>query len=152
MIKNIFEEKVVLEVIERINTLSPETKQLWGKMTVDQMLAHLNVTYEMLFEPSKFKKPNTFKKFILKALVKNIVVGEKAYKKSSPTAPDFIITNPKNFEFEKERLIGFLKEVQLLSPTHFEGLESMSFGPLTTKEWNNLFYKHLDHHLNQFGA
>ncbi|MCJ8164098.1 hypothetical protein MKJ04_04535 [Pontibacter sp. E15-1] len=34
--------------------------------------------------------------------------------------------------------------------THWQ--ESHSFGRLSSQEWNNMFYKHLDHHLSQFGV
>lgn len=150
--KNIFEEQEVLNIINRINQLTDELKPSWGKMSVDQMLAHCNVTYELIFEPTKHKKPNAFKRVMLKAFVKGFVVTEKPYKKSSPTAAEFIITDQKNFEFEKERLIKYIKEAQRMGRSEFEGRPSFAFGKLTAQEWNNLFYKHLNHHLEQFGV
>ncbi len=54
--------------------LSPSTKPLWGKMYADQMLAHVNVAYEMTFEDLN-PKPKGFKKLILKLLVKKAVTG-----------------------------------------------------------------------------
>ena len=33
------------EIIERINHLTPASTPLWGKMTVDQALAHLNAAF-----------------------------------------------------------------------------------------------------------
>ena len=38
------------ETINRINKLNPDTKREWGKMTVGQILAHVNVGYEMAYE------------------------------------------------------------------------------------------------------
>lgn len=149
---NVFDNLVAGNVINRINKLTPETQAQWGKMSVAQMLAHCNVTYEMAFEEGKHKKPNAFVKFILKLMVKPIVVGEKPYKKSSQTAPAFIITDARNFEEEKTRLINFIQKTQQLGAEHFNGKESHSFGPLNSNEWNNMFYKHLDHHLGQFGV
>ena len=89
---------------------------------------------------------------MLKLFVKNTVVNEKAYKRNSRTAPQFIIADTKNFVEEKARLTDYIKKVQGLGEAHFDGKESHSFGPLTKQEWNNMFYKHLDHHLNQFGV
>lgn len=149
--KNIFETEITNEVITRINHLSPDTQPLWGKMSVAQMLAHCCVTYEYVYD-NKYPKPGGFKKFILKLLVKPIVVGEKEYKKSSQTAPDFIITDKRDFEKEKHRLIDYIQKTQQLGALHFNGKESHSFGTLTGQEWNNMFYKHLDHHLKQFGV
>ncbi len=149
--KNIFDSKETEAVIDRINKLSPTTRPLWGKMSSDQMLAHCNVTYEMAFD-DKHKKPNGFTKFMLKLFVKNTVVGNKPYKKNSRTAPQFLITNARNFVEEKARLTDYLKKAQSLGEDYFDGKESHSFGKLTKQEWNNMFYKHLDHHLTQFGV
>ena len=149
--KNIFVGKETEIVIDRINKLSPTTRPLWGKMSSDQMLAHCNVTYEMAFE-DKHKKPNGFTKLMLKLFVKNTVVGDKPYKKNSRTAPQFLITNARNFVEEKARLTDYLIKTQKLGENHFDGMESHSFGKLTKKEWNIMFYKQLDQHLTQFGV
>lgn len=149
--KNIFDLKETNSIIERIGKLDAYAKPQWGKMSVDQMLAHCNVTYEMIYD-TKHTKPNTFKRFMLKAVVKPYVVSEKPYKKNSRTAPEFVVTDAKNFVEEKARLIDFINKTQNLGKGYFENKPSHSFGKLTSNEWNNLFYKHLDHHLNQFGV
>lgn len=149
--KNIFDAKDTQEMIDRINKLTPTTPSKWGKMSVDQMLAHLNVAYEMAYE-DKHPKPNFFMQFMLKLFVKSAVVSEKPYPKNSRTAPAFVMKGDKDFAKEKDRLINYLKKTQTLGATHFDGKASHSFGPLSTTEWNNLFSKHLDHHLTQFGV
>jgi hypothetical protein len=148
---NIFTKSVTDEITERINKLQPNTQPKWGTMSADQMLAHCNVTYEMIFE-DKHKRPNAFMRFILKAMVKNKVVDESTYPQNSRTAPAFIISGKKDFESEKIRLISFIDKVQQLGENHFEGKESLSFGVLNKTEWNNMMYKHLNHHLSQFGV
>lgn len=149
--KDIFDPAVTAELVNRINQLTPETQGLWGKMSVDQMLAHCNVAYEMAFT-DKHAKPNAFVRFLLRTFVKNGVVNEKPYPKNIRTAPAFIIADSRNFNEEKERLIGYLNHTLELGKEHFEGKASISFGPMSAQEWNNQFYKHLDHHLNQFGV
>ena len=149
--KNIFNQDQTIEVINRINNLNSNTQPLWGKMAVGQMLAHCNVTYEFVYD-DKHPKPNSFKKFIFKLFVKNIVVSEKPYKKNGQTAPEFIIKDSKNFDEEKKRLVDHINKTQQLGDKYFDGKESHSFGILTKNEWNNMFYKHLDHHLKQFGV
>ena len=91
-------------------------------------------------------------KLILKLLVKNTVVGETPYKRNLRTAPAFLMTTEKDFNAEKARLIGYINRTQQLGEKEFDGKESLSFGKLTINEWNNMFYKHLDHHLTQFGV
>lgn len=149
--KNIFEKKITDETINRINQLTQNTQRVWGKMSVAQMLAHCNVTYEMVYEDIH-PKPNPFMKLILKLFVKNSVVSEKTYKHGLPTASQFLIKDDKDFEYEKNRLINYILKTEELGKEYFNNKESLSFGKLTSEEWNNMFYKHLDHHLTQFGV
>jgi len=148
---NIFTEEVTSGILNRINSLTPETKAEWGKMNVSQMLAHCNVTYEMVYD-NIHKKPSGFVKFMLKVFIKSKVVGDSSYPKNGRTAPQFLMTESKDFTTEKTRLIEYITKTQSLGEAHFDQKESHSFGKLTTQEWNNMFYKHLDHHLTQFGA
>jgi hypothetical protein len=131
--------------------LSPDSKALWGKMSVNQMLAHCNVSYEMVYEDIH-KKPNNFIKIVLRLFVKNKVVNKKPYSKNNPTAPQFIVKDERSFEIEKNRLINYIIKTQELGEDTFEGKISHSFGKLSAKEWNNMFAKHLDHHLTQFSV
>lgn len=149
--KNIFNKSVTEEVILRIKNLTANTQPNWGKMSVAQMLAHCSVTYEMVFT-DKHAKPNAFVKFMLKTFVKKAVVGTKPYPKNSRTAPQFIISDEKEFVVEQKRLIDYINKTQELGEDYFDGKTSLSFGKLTKEEWNNMFYKHLDHHLTQFGV
>jgi hypothetical protein len=148
---NIFTPEVTNGILQRIDKLTPATQPQWGKMSVGQMLAHCNVTYEMIYD-NKHEKPTGLMKFFLKNLIKNVVVGEKPYKKNSRTAPAFLQTTEKDFSREKEQLKAHITRTQQLGQEHFNGKESHSFGKLSGAEWNNMFYKHLDHHLTQFGA
>jgi len=150
-VKNIFDPLVTAELIARINALKPESPALWGKMKVDQMLAHCCVAYEMAFT-DKHPKPSMLMRLLLKTFVKKGVVNEVPYPKNIRTAPAFIVPDRKNFEDEKLRLIKYLEHTLSLGRDHFEGKESLSFGRMTAAEWNNQFYKHLDHHLNQYGV
>jgi hypothetical protein len=45
--KNLFNEFDKLELIERINKLTPDTKPEWGKMNVSQMLEHCTVSVKL---------------------------------------------------------------------------------------------------------
>ena len=148
---NVFDIAVVNKLIERIQQLHANTQPKWGKMSVDQMLAHCNVTYEMAFE-NKHVKPSVLLQLILKLIVKKAVVNDTPYKHSLKTAPAFIIQDAKNFEEERNRLFDYIKKTQFLGATYFDGKASHSFGVLKKEEWNNMFYKHLDHHLSQFGV
>lgn len=148
---NIFSIEVSNALLERIANLSPQTKAEWGKMSVDQMLAHCNVAYEMVYD-NKHPKPSAFVKLMLGLFVKKTVVGRAPYKRNSKTAPAFLIKGSRDFEAEQKRLQEYISRTQQLGIVHFDNKESHSFGNLSDDEWNTLFYKHLDHHLVQFGV
>ena len=149
--KSIFNPEVTSEITNRINKLTPDSQPQWGKMSVDQMLAHCCVSYENVYDDIH-PKPGAFKALLLKLVVKNIVVSEKPFKRNLRTAPEFIMKDAKNFEAEKKRLLEYISKTQQLGESYFDGKESRSFGKLKKNEWNNMFYKHLNHHLGQFGV
>lgn len=151
IMKNIFDQSVVNELVIRLNRLTPETQPQWGKMSVDQMLAHVNVPYIMVYEKT-IKPANWLLRKVLRKFVMPKVVGPEPYARNTPTAPVFKQSGKKNFEAEKIKLIAYLQRVQQEGEHAFEGRPSPSFGPLTAAEWNVLYYKHLDHHLTQFGV
>ncbi len=148
---NVFSKEVSDNIIKRIDNLTPATQPEWGKMSVAQMLAHCNVTYEMTYE-NIHTKPGGLMKLILKTLVKNKVVSETPYKQNNRTAPQFLIKETKDFEVEKQRLINYIIKTQQSGESFFDNKESHSFGRLNVTEWNNMFYKHINHHLTQFGV
>jgi hypothetical protein len=148
---NIFTKTVADDMIARIAKLTPTTTPKWGKMTVAQMLAHCTVAYDMSFT-DKYPKPGFLAKLLLKWFVKDSVCGPKPYPQNGRTAPAFIITGDRDFNAEKKGLEAYITKCVELGSSHFEGKESPNFGAMTSAEWNTLFYKHLDHHLTQFGV
>lgn len=151
MLLDSFQESTSKALIDRIDQLNSKTQPKWGTMSVDQMLAHCNVGYDINLT-DKHPRPKGFKKFLIKLFAKKLVTGEQPYKKNSRTSPIFLIGDERNFEKEKQELIENINKVQSLGKEYFENKDSHAFGPLTSKEWSNLFYKHLDHHLTQFGV
>lgn len=148
---SIFEASTLEQNKERLDKLTSKTQPLWGKMDVAQMLAHLNVTYDI----SRGKKKvtiNPIMRFFFKLFLKKSVVGDRPYKKNGGTAPYFLITDQRVFEEEKKNLLDNMKWVFEQGESFYEGRKSGSFGVLTVKEWSNLYQKHLDHHFKQFGV
>ena len=136
--KSVFSKEETDKLLSRINNLTQSSRPFWGKMTVSQMLAHCNVIYEMIYTDN-YPKPNLFKRFLLNIFVKKAVVGEKPYPKNGRTSPQFIITNDRDFEKEKQQLISYLIKTQELGENYFNNKENLSFGKLTKEEWNRMF-------------
>ena len=152
IIEDMFDANSKERMLKRVNELSPDSEALWGKMSVAQMMAHCNVAYDIAHEPEKHKPLGFIGKFMANVFAKNLVIGDKPYPKGSPTAPMFVMNDPKDFEVEKARLVAYINKTFEQGAEHYEGLENMTFGRLSSKQWNTLFSKHLDHHLRQFGV
>lgn len=148
---SVFEAATLEENKKRLDKLTSQSQPLWGKMNVAQMLAHLNVTYD-INRGKKEVKINAVMRFFFKLFLKKAVVGDKPYKKNGGTAPYFLITDERVFEEEKKNLLENMKWVFEKGETYYDGRATGSFGVLTVKEWSNLFQKHLDHHFKQFGV
>lgn len=149
--KNVFLESDINDFIGRINRLQNSTAPQWGKMNVAQMLAHCCVTYEFVYD-NKHAKPGAIARFFIRLFAKKMVVGDKPYPRNGRTAPAFLVPAEQDFDEQKARLVEYIKRTQQLGEKYFDGKESLSFGKLNKKEWNNMFAKHLDHHLTQFGV
>jgi len=148
---DLFDPPNAQAAIRRVRQLTATSQPVWGRMSVGQMLAHLCVAYDMAFT-DRHPRPSPFVRLLLRWFVKPGVVGPRPYRRNTPTAPVFRITDARDFEAERDRLVRYLERVAAEGRARFEGRESPSFGPLTATEWNVLFAKHLDHHLRQFGV
>lgn len=147
---NTFDNATTQLTLTRLEKLTPASQPQWGKMNAAQMLAHLNIPYDIAYGRVSFK-PSFFVKLMLKWFVKDSVTSEKPYVKNSRTAPLFLISDEREFEKEKNRLIANIRDTEAKGASYFEGKESASFGKMTASEWSNQFYKHIDHHFTQFG-
>lgn len=113
MLANFFDKSVNDTVITRIKALTPESKALWGTMSVTQMLAHCCVSFEYGFEPEKHPKPNRFMRQIITLFAKTSVISDTPFPKNAQTSPDMIIKDERDFTIEQARLIDFVSRVQV---------------------------------------
>ncbi len=147
--KTIFDEVTRVELNHRLDHLTSESERKWGKMTPAQMMEHAARALEM----ATGRKPMR-QAFLGKAIgwiFKGSFLGEKPFPQNSPTGPTLIIKDEPDFESTRERLKELIDEFHGLGETGTEGNIHGFFGPLTGKQWGETQYKHVDHHLRQFG-
>ena len=148
--KTLFDPAVFEQTVSRVNGLQPSAARQWGKMTPAQALEHLARALEMACGKGP-QKQVWIGKLIGWAVKKNFV-GEKPFSKNSPTAPEFIVHDEPGFDATKQRLVGAMRKFQSLGARGCDGHVHSFFGTMSGAEWGVMQYKHLDHHLRQFGA
>lgn len=148
--KNLFERETVDEVIARIDKLQPATQRQWGKMDVAQMMAHCSAALDMA--SGRINPPRVLIGRLVGSLVKPIYTNEKPLSRNSPTDKTLKISDSRDFLREQEQL-------KLKIRQFCEGGEAQCtrhahpfFGSLSPEDWSRGMYKHMDHHLRQFGA
>jgi hypothetical protein len=148
--KSLFEPDAYAEIASRLEKLSPTATAKWGTMANAQMLAHGCAALEMALGDRVGKK--TFIGSLIGPLFKNVILSDKPYGPGAPTSPDFVIKEQKDFSSEKSKLLKLLERFHQGGPENAPKAAHPFFGKLTSHEWGVSQYKHLDHHLRQFGA
>jgi len=149
--KNLFEAADVEEVQARLASLQPDSERVWGSMNVAQMLAHCSAGMEMAV--GEMCPPRMFIGSLIGAFVKSKALGnDEPMRRNSPTVKDLVVKDDRDFGMERERLSGLVERFAAGGAQGCTEHPHAFFGRLTPAEWAELTYKHLDHHLRQFGA
>lgn len=143
-----FDPMVQSSFQERVGRLRADAPALWGRMNAAQMLAHCVLTMQM---PTGEVKVKAGFMSLLGRLLKKKILGEQPFRHGVPTDKVFLVNDAREFEQERAR---YLNQLLVLS----KGPEAITshlhpfFGTMTNEEWSRLLFKHLDHHLRQFGV
>ncbi|MGH7524457.1 MAG: DUF1569 domain-containing protein [Gemmatimonadales bacterium] len=149
--KSLYHTSDTAEIQGRIAALTSDRQPLWGKMNVGQAMAHCVIGLESATGDRHIKRVLIGR--VLGPMVKPLALGDdKPMKKNSPTAPELRAPTDSNFASEREKLTQLVTKFASAGPTACTRAPHAFFGPMTPDEWGILMYKHLDHHLRQFGA
>ena len=149
MLKSLFNKYDSQEIIDRINRLNPNSEYQWGKMNAAQMLTHAQRPFKVAFEELKLKRGLIG--ILFGGMVKKKFLGESPFSRNSPTAKHFLVHDSRDFETEKKNLISIIQRFEK-SESSITKEDHPFFGKMTPHEWDVLMWKHLDHHLRQFGV
>jgi hypothetical protein len=150
--KNLFDATVADQVKTRLKKLEPQSERHWGKMTAAQMLAHCSMSMQWAVGevvPDKGALPIR----LIGRLVKPLVFrNEDPLRKNSPTAKGLVVSDERELGKERERLSALIDKFLAGGPAACTKNPHSFFGKMTPEQWAVLMYKHLDHHLRQFGV
>ena len=149
--RNLFDAARVEEVKQRIAQLRPDSERLWGTMNAPQAAAHCSAGMEWAVGDSV--PPRMLLGRIIGQVVKPMELGnDEPMRRNSPTAKSLVVKDDRDLETERRRLCGLIDRFAAGGPAGCTKHPHSFFGRLTPEEWATLMYKHLDHHLRQFGA
>ena len=145
--KNLLDLEVYEATVERIQKLTHTSAAVWGKMDVAQMMAHCAETIDVA--NGKPLKGTPWYVKLFSGYIKKMVLNDKPYPRDLKTHPQYLMTEPEDFDRQKQRLLNSLKAMIALGRVNSE---HSLFGTMTPEEKGWGMYKHLDHHLTQFGV
>jgi hypothetical protein len=147
MPKPIHDPQVYNSIRKRVESLRPDSRRLWGKMTVDQMLWHVNVSMREAVGDYKAQvKPLPIPKPILRWTIINVPWGRGAQ-----TRPDMYAKAEYDFSAQKAECLLLIDRI-VAKPLSADWPDSATMGRMTGGHWSKLTARHLDHHLRQFSA
>ena len=135
------------QIQKRLRELRPDAQRRFGKMSVSQMLWHVNEAMEVALG----KKTAPRQKSPLPGPILMFVVLNLPWPKGAPTAPMYLAREEHDFTRERERCLRLIdelaaKDLQSTWP------ENPVFGRVCGRDMTRLHAKHLNHHLSQFGV
>jgi hypothetical protein len=149
--KTMFDRETALEIKLRVSNLRATSQPLWGEMNAGQAMAHCAAAMETALGTRT--APRMLMGRVNGGFIKPMVLGsDTPMRKNSPTTKDLIVRDKRNVEVEKKRLCNLIDQFTSQSNLGHMQHRHAFFGRLTPEEWSILAYKHLDHHLRQFGV
>ena len=149
--KNLFEATTADEVKSRTMRLRPSSERQWGKMSAAQAVAHCAGSMEMALGDTL--PPQMLLGRLIGRIVKPMALGnDEPMRRNSPTVPSLVVSDERELDAERTRLCGLIDRFVAGGPQGCTTHSQSFFGRLNPQEWAILMYKHLDHHLRQFGA
>ncbi len=134
-------------ILERLHRLQPASTPRWGRLSAPTLLCHLADQLRVGLGDVPVRRTDTLpRRTIFKWLV--VYTPLRPPPGKIETAPEMLATAPTTWEndlAQVEALVGRLATTPTAAPHPF-------FGPLTHEGWGRLAWKHLDHHLRQFGC
>lgn len=148
--QNFFNPHHQQQLLQRFEQLSPAHTRKWGTLSAEEMLWHLRCQLELAL--GHRHRVTDVQSFLRLPPVRWLALYAILWPKSSPTAPEMNVRKVKpevkDFTTELELLRQRMHEVQTVDVLGPHPL----FGSMKKKMWGRLIWKHMDHHLQQFGV
>jgi hypothetical protein len=143
------------EFIPLLKELPADAKGKWGKMNAQQMTEHLSVFFKVSTEKFKFPLVTPVEHL---SKYKEFLLSDKEFRENTKAPGNVVPEEPmpvKNTTMNEalDELQHEVNDFIIVFETHPEmDTTHPVFGALNFDEWVLLHYKHVTHHLRQFGV
>jgi hypothetical protein len=136
-------------LLQRVERLTPERRGRWGSMNAPQMVVHLADAIRMASGELAVASRNV--PILRHFPVKHLFVYCLPFPKGAPTAPELLARQPAAWTTE---IVGLRQELEAFARRGPAATapEHPAFGRMSGRAWGALVYRHMDHHLRQFGV
>ena len=138
-------------VTARLRRLRPDSVRVWGQMTPHQALCHLSDAFKMSLNEREAAPVNRAFKPLVRFVALRVPLQWPRGIKTVPEAEQGARgTPPTEFMRDLAELLTLIERFAAARPEHLCPTHPI-FGPMTAELWGRWAYRHLDHHLRQFG-
>jgi len=148
-VRTLLDSETRASIVERAARLSAKTAGRWGSMDASQMMRHC--AEALRGSLGEVRHQPLGKRLFHTRAMKFLVFRVLPFPKNAPTAPELRRTEAAVLDAERTRFVELVNRYAAL-PAADPLVEHPFFGVLTQREWAELEFKHLDHHLRQFGV
>jgi hypothetical protein len=137
-------------ILNRLAALTPEHPRRWGRMEPAQLLPHLATALRMALGERRLEgtPPGRIRGALLRYLAIYCLPWPKGRIQASA---DAFSTPSAGFEQDRRIVVELIERFATVPPERM-GADHPFFGPMSARDWDVLQYRHLDHHLRQFGV
>jgi len=147
MQKSLSDARARQELLDRLDRLTPDATPRWGTMTAERMLAHL--ADWMLMASGEIKTAPRGRVLRYPPL-KQLAIYWLPFPRGVATSPELIGRAPLEWGIEHASVCQRVESFENLY-LKAEWPEHPVFGQMSPKAWGVFAYRHMDHHLRQFG-
>jgi len=148
--KTLFDQTDRESIRQRLGALQVGSPRQWGKMNAAQMVTHCARALETGTGDRPMKQ--AFLGKIITPFIRSSILGAKPFGRNAPTDPTFVVADEREFTIERQRLLDLIDRLVERGTASAATQTHAFFGKLSGEEWGQLMYKHIDHHLQQFGV
>ena len=136
----------------RLRALRPDSVRQWGRMTPHQAVCHMSDVFRMaLREKTVAPRAGAFAPVVRFVALRLPMRWPRGIKTTPECEQGCGGTTPIEFERDRAELVALMARFGTSSEADRPSSHPI-FGRMTTTHWGCWAYRHVDHHLRQFGA